>query len=318
LEFRDYYKALGVEPEVDEKAITQSYRRLARKYHPDVSKQDDAEEKFKEIAEAYAVLKDKEKRAEYDELRKYGASGREYQPPPDWQQRHAGRSYEFSPEDEGFSDFFDAIFGEAARRGQQRGAGTGYAAKGQDVEVEMPIFLEDTLSKSTRPISLSIPQYSPEGRRLPDLEKTLNVKIPRGVSDGERVRLKAQGAPGIGGGQPGDLYLHIRYVPHPLFDVQDHDLIVTVPLAPWEAALGKKISVPTLEGDISLTIPANSQSGQRLRARGKGLPKREGAGDLYALLNVVMPVSSNDSMKKYWQELEKAAAFDARRDWRKK
>ena len=318
MEFRDYYKVLGVDSGADKKAITQAYRRLARKYHPDVSTRKDAEEKFKEIAEAYAVLRDKEKRAEYDELRKYGTSGGEYQPPPGWQERHAGRAYEFSPGDEGYSEFFDAIFGAATGRGRPPGSGGGFSARGQDVEVEMPVFLEDTLSKSTRPISLGIPQYSAEGRRLPDVARTLNVRIPRGVSDGERVRLKGQGAPGIGGGAAGDLYLHVRFVPHPVFDVEDHDLIVTLPLAPWEAALGKKISVPTLEGEINLTIPADSQSGQRLRARGKGLPMREGAGDLYALLKVVMPGQNDDGMKAHWRELEKAAGFDARKNWRKK
>jgi curved DNA-binding protein len=318
VEFRDYYKVLGVESGADKKAITKAYRRLARKYHPDVSTRKDAEEKFKEIAEAYAVLRNKEKRAEYDELRKYGTSGGEYQPPPGWQARHAGGAHEFSPGDEGFSEFFDAIFGAAAGRGRPPGSGGGFSGRGQDVEVEMPIFLEDTLSKSTRPISLSIPRYSAEGRRLPDVAKTLNVRIPKGVSDGERVRLKGQGAPGIGGGAAGDLYLHIRFVPHPVFDVEDHDLIVTLPLAPWEAALGKKISVPTLEGEINLTIPANSQSGQRLRARGKGLPMRDGAGDLYALLKVVMPGQNDDEMKAHWQALEKAAGFNARKNWRKK
>jgi curved DNA-binding protein len=317
LEFRDYYKILGVEPDADRKAVTGAYRRLARKYHPDVSSEGDAEEKFKEIAEAYAVLKDKGKRAEYDELRKYGTSGGEYRPPPGWQHESTGGAGPFNPGDEGFSEFFDTIFGAAARQGGHSSGRGSFNAKGQDVEVEMPIFLEDTLSGASRPVSFSISQYSLEGR-LPNIDKSLNVKIPKGITDGERVRLKGQGAPGIGDGPPGDLYLHIRFVPHPVFDVEDHDLIVTVPLAPWEAALGKKISVPTLDGEINLTIPANSQSGQRLRARGKGLPTRKGSGDLYALLNVVMPERSDKKMQGYWRELEEAASFDPRRDWRKK
>ena len=314
MEFRDYYKILGIEPEADRKAITSAYRRLARKYHPDVSNQQDAEEKFKEIAEAYAVLKDSEKRAEYDELRKYGTAGHEYQPPPGWQSGSTGYSGEYRPGDEGFSDFFDAIFGAGARQGGGSAGRGGFSARGQDIEVEMPIFLEDTLKGVSRPVSLSIPQYTLEGRG-PNVEKTLSVKIPKGVADGERVRLKGQGAPGIGNGPPGDLYLHIRFAPHPVFDVENHDLIITVPVAPWEAALGKKVSVPTLDGAISLTIPANSQSGQRLRAKGKGLPARKGAGDLYAVLNVVMPPGSDENMKSQWRDLEKAADFDARRGW---
>lgn len=251
MDFKDYYKILGVEPTADEKAIKTAYRKLARKYHPDVSKERDAENHFKEVNEAYEALSSPEKRAEYDELRKYGQHGRPFQGPPGWESRGGGGGgADFGGGD--FSDFFSSIFGSAGRgngnpfgRGQQRSAGR----RGQDVEMELAIFLEETLANESKKISFQVPQYNAAGQRTGDTTKTLNVKIPAGVTDGERIRLKGQGAPGVGGGANGDLYLIIRLAPHPLFDVEGHDLIITVPLAPWEAALGTKVEMPTLTGD---------------------------------------------------------------------
>jgi len=316
MEFRDYYKTLGVEPDADTKAIKSAYRKLARKYHPDVSDQHDAEERFKEVTEAYEVLGDQKKRAEYDELRQYGGRpGQSYQPPPDWQP--SGDSAHFQGD---FSDFFESIFG-----GGQFGSGRQNrtrqrehsGARGQDVEIELPIFLEDTLSESSQEISYSLPKYDANGSRLADTKKTLKVKIPKGVSGGERIRLKGQGVPGTGNAANGDLYCVIRLVPHPLFDVEAHNLMITVPLAPWEAALGTKITVPTLDGKIQLTIPPDSQSGKRLRIKGRGLPAQQGRGDLYAVLNVVMPPKTSGEDKKHWQALASTAAFDPRSEWSK-
>jgi curved DNA-binding protein len=313
MEFKDYYKILGVEPDADEKAIKSAYRKLARKYHPDVSEHKDAEARFKEVAEAYRVLSDREKRAEYDELRKYGRHGQPFEPPPGWQ---PGRSAGGADFDGDFSDFFAEIFGRAGAARGGPGQARGFSFRGQDVEMDMPVFLEDTLSDETKAIRFQMPHYDAEGRRLADVEKTLNVRIPPGVRDGERIRLKGQGAPGIGDAAPGDLYLRIRLVPHPLFDVEGHNLMITVPLAPWEAALGAKITVPTLSGSISLTIPAGSQTGQKLRIRDKGLPRRDGKGDLYAVLKVVMPPKSGKGAQKLWESLAEQAAFNPRAEWR--
>jgi curved DNA-binding protein len=315
MEFKDYYKILGVDSEADNKAIKTAYRKLARKYHPDVSDHHDAESQFKEVAEAYEVLKDNVKRAEYDEIRQYGGAQQEFRPPPDWQPSDSARGDGAGHHQEDFSDFFSSIFG--ARGGPKAGSFDGrqpFAQRGQDIETEMPIFLEDTLSEDSKTISYRLPYYDNEGRVI-EVNKTLNVKIPPGVADGERIRLKGQGALGIGESASGDLYLRIRLVPHPLFDVEGHNLIITLPIAPWEAALGGKVTLPTLSGKIQLTIPANSQSGQRLRVKGKGLPSKQLQGDLYAVLKVVMPTSSNESIKDQWQQLAELAPFDPRAEW---
>jgi len=319
MEFKDYYKVLGVEAEADLKTIKTAYRKLARKYHPDVSEQHDAEERFKEVTEAYEVLSDPNKRAEYDELRKYGGRhGESFRPPPGWQSA-GGFDGGFNYSEGGdFSDFFESIFGGGARRGRTRTGGFGgFQSRGQDIEIELPIFLEDTVADESKQIAYNLPHYNTEGQRLEDVRKTLNVKIPKGVVDNQRIRLQGQGAPGIGDAPAGDLYLRIRLVPHPLYDVEGHNLIMTVPLAPWEAALGCKITVPTLQGKITLTIPPQSQSGQRLRIKGRGLPGKTGQGDLFAVLNVVMPDTVNAASKTHWEALAQANPGDVRAKWGK-
>jgi curved DNA-binding protein len=319
--FQDYYKILSVAPDADSKTIKTAYRKLARKYHPDVSEHHEAEEKFKQIAEAYEVLKDPKKRAQYDELREHGGQGYRQEQT----QGTSGQHYSQSSSDHGdFSDFFSSIFGGAyqpeegagAHGFSQQGFSSQRAArKGQDIETDMPIFLEDTLATSSKPISYSLPHRDAQGQ-VSQVNKTLNVKIPAGVAEGERIRLKGQGGQGLGDAPSGDLYLRIRLVPHPLFDVEAHNLILTVPLAPWEAALGTSLEAPTLSGKIKITIPANSQSGQRLRIKGKGLVRKQGHGDLYAVLKVVMPGSVSEESKQHWQQLADAAAFDPRMEWR--
>ena len=310
MDFKDYYKILAVEPTADDKAIKTAYRKLARKYHPDVSKEAGAEDKFKEASEAYEVLSSPEKRAEYDDLRKYGQQGRPFQPPPGWQGR--GGAGGFGGQDNGdFSDFFSSIFGGRQQGGRSHNPGR----RGQDVEMELAIFLEETLSAESKQVSFKVPQHNAAGQRVADITKTLNVKIPAGVVDGERIRLKGQGAPGVAGGENGDLYLIIRLAPHPKFDVEGHDLIITVPLAPWEVALGAKVAVPTLTGKINLTIRPDSQNGQRLRIKGNGLLNKQGQrGDLLAQIKVVMP-PSNDATRELWKTLADKAAFDPRAQW---
>lgn len=320
MEFKDYYKILGIEPDADTKAVKTAYRRLARKYHPDVSSESDAEARFKEIAEAYEVLSDDKKRAEYDQLRQYGQGDR-FEPPPGWQrQRGAGGASSAGAD---FSEFFSSIFGggfgdrfsdgSAEARGQHSSEDF-FSTRGRDLETEMPVFLEDTLSEQTKTIDYALPRYDEHGR-VEETRKTLKVKIPAGVTDGERIRLKGQGAPGFGKGSPGDLYLRIRLVPHPLFDVLGRDLSITVPVAPWEAALGTRINIPTLDGRIQLTVKPGSQSGQRLRIRGKGLRRGDRQGDLYAVLKVVMPDIVRDEDKVLWKKLAETSNFDPRDNW---
>lgn len=307
MEFKDYYQILGVDSDAEKADIKTAYRKLARKHHPDLNPGKEAEEKFKEVAEAWEVLGDDERRAEYDELRRYGGTDRGFEPPPGWQSRAGAAEHHFSGD---FSDFFNSIFGGFGEA--DRGFG---GLRGQDVEIEMPVFLEETLQNSQKPVSYELPVFE-NGRRV-TRRKTLKVTVPAGVTEGERIRLRGQGVPGSGGAPDGDLYLHIRLVPHPLFDVQGHDLLLTVPVAPWEAALGAKVKVPTLEGDIALTINPGSQSGRKLRVKGKGLVSRQGRGDLYAVLKVVMPDQAGDDTDKLWRELAEAAAFDPRAQWRK-
>lgn len=312
MEFKDYYAILGVDEKADSKDIRAAYRKLARKYHPDVSDHAEAEKKFKEVAEAWQVLKDPEKRAEYDQLRAQGGRpGAGFEPPPGWQSRGAGGSDPHS----GFSDFFEEIFGGGGGgfRGGFQGAGF-QPRRGQDVEMELPVFLEELVTDQPRKIAYRVPTVDPQGR-VSEREKTLSVRIPAGVSDGEVIRLKGQGAPGGNDAPAGDLYLRIRLVPHPLFDVEGNNLILTLPIAPWEAALGTRLKIPTLSGEIQLSVPPDSQTGRKLRARGKGLPGKSGDGDLLVQLKVVMPPSASRH-KEQWQQLAEQAAFDPRAEWR--
>ena len=312
MEFKDYYQILGVKSDADSKEIKSAYRKLARKYHPDVNPEPGAEEKFKEVAEAYEVLKDPGRRAEYDELRSYGGNRTQgFDPPPGWQSTAGGDNNRYESD---FSEFFSSMFG--ARADDRHGFSNRheYGFKGQDAEIEMPIFLEETLSDSKKRVEYTIPVY--KAGQLHDIKKSLDVKIPTGIIDGERIRLKGQGGIGQGGAANGDLYLHIRLVPHPLFDVEGHNLLLSVPVTPWEAALGAKITVPTLDGKVRLSISAGSQSGKKLRIKGKGLKTKTGAGDLFAVLKVVMPSQTDPEINGLWKKLAEKAAFDPREEWR--
>lgn len=316
MEFIDYYSALGVDPSADDKAIKTAYRKLARKYHPDVSKLPGTEEKFKQVAEAYEVLHSAEKRAEYDALREARSRGFDANAGQANTEYYADNN---ATANQDFADFFNSIFGATGSRSrQQHRPETRHddinLIKGDDVELEWPIMLEDTLADTTKQIEFIIPFYDQQGYQQ-KIKKSLNVKIPAGVGDGERIRLKGQGAPGGGHVPNGDVYLTIRLIPHPLFDVEANNLLLTLPLAPWEAALGTKIILPTLNGKIQLAIPANSQAGQRLRVKGKGLVGKKACGDLIAVLKIVMPPTVNDSSKPLWAQLAQSASFDPRREW---
>jgi len=313
MEFKDYYQILGVAPEAETKDIKAAYRKLARKYHPDLNADKDAEARFKEVAEAWEVLKDTDRRAEYDELRRYGGRRQQdFEPPPGWQSTAGGEHHHFGGD---FSDFFNSIFGgEFTQGGGGRSESFGF--KGQDVEIEMPVFLEETIADVSKPVEYELPVL--EQGQVRKTRKSLKVTIPAGVRDGERIRVRGQGAPGQGKAAPGDLYLHIRLVPHPVFDVEGHNLLVTVPVAPWEAALGAKVTVPTLQGKINLTIAPGSQSGRKLRVKGKGLVGKAGKGDLYAVLKVVMPGNTSPEVQELWGKLAEKAAFDPRAEWGEK
>ncbi|AMB87340.1 DNA-binding protein [Pseudomonas agarici] len=316
MDFKDYYKILDVEPTADDKTIKAAYRKLARKYHPDVSKEKDAEAKFKDASEAYEALKSADKRAEYDDLRKYGQHGQPFQGPPGWQGRGASGGFGGGAGGGDFSDFFSTIFGSRGAGFSSGQSGRSAGRRGQDVEMELPIFLEESLTNESKKVTFQVPQYNAAGQHVSNSSKSLNVKIPAGVTDGERIRLKGQGAPGLGGGVNGDLYLTIRFTPHPKFDVEGENLIITLPLAPWELALGTEVAVPTLTGKINLKIPQGSQNGQRLRAKGHGLLNKAGQrGYLFVQLKTVMPKQSDDAVKALWRELAKKAAFDPREQW---
>lgn len=313
MEFKDYYKILGVKADAEAKEIKTAYRKLARKYHPDMNPDEGAEEKFKEVAEAYEVLKSPERRAEFDELRKYGSqSNQGFRPPPGWQHSGSSQQGESQHFEGDFSEFFNSVFGSGGHGFGQTG-GRQQHARGQDVEIEMPVFLEETLADNVKTVAYQLPVFNGEKQEL--INKNLKVTLPKGVSDGERIRVKGQGKPGFGEGAAGDLYLHIRLVPHPLFDVQGHNLMLTLPVAPWEAALGAKVTIPTLEGKISVTIAANSQSGQKLRIKGKGLKGKTITGDLYAIIKIVMPTQADDKANQLWKELAETANFDPRAEW---
>jgi curved DNA-binding protein len=295
MKYKDYYKILGVERGADDEAIKKAYRRLARKYHPDVSKEANAKEKFQEVGEAYETLRDKEKRAAYDSLGSH-RPGQDFRPPPDWFDRFgSGRADDLRDLD--LSDLFESmgIFGRA--RG--RSGGRGMQFPGEDYEVAVRLGLEEAARGTERELRL-------DGR-------TIRARIPRGAIDGQRLRLAGKGGPGANGGPPGDLYLQIVLEPHPLFRPSGHDLDIEIPLAPWDAALGADIEVPTLDGAVSMKVPAGSKGGQKLRLAGKGLPRPGGgAGDLYALLNIVVPGALTERERELYEELRAASKFEPR------
>jgi curved DNA-binding protein len=329
MEYRDYYKILGVSRTATADEIKKAYRRLARKYHPDVSKEANAEERFKEVQEAYEVLKNPEKRAAYDQLGANWKAGEQFRPPPDWASGFefrgrgpgatAGGSRGFGASEfqgaEGafgeadFSDFFSQLFG----RGSPFGGATAGARVGRDHHARIEIELEDAFSGGTRTLELKRPAVAPDGR-VELKTHTIKVTLPAGVADGQTLRLAGQGEPAQGGGPPGDLYLEVRVRPHRLYQLEGRDVTLTLPIAPWEAALGATVSVPTLGGSVEMRIPPGSQSGQRLRLRGRGLPSRGGdaSGDQYVLLKVVLPQADTPQARELYERMRRELAFDPR------
>lgn len=313
MQFKDYYKLLGVDRKAEADEIKRAYRRLARKYHPDVSKVADAEEKFKEVKEAYEVLKDPEKRAAYDQFGANWKAGQEFTPPPGWEGNVDFSGGGFT-DAEHFSDFFEAIFGERRAGGagaggtrswtQSRGgnqAGGGFRMKGEDSIVRLPLTLEEAYAGGARQITLNVPQAGSDGR-VGLKPKTLKVKIPKGVREGQRIRLSGQGGPGIGGGDSGDLFLEVQLVPHPIYEHDGVNIHTKLPITPWEAALGASVKVPTLGGSVQLKIPPGSNSGSRLRLKGRGLPAKT-PGDQFVVLEVVVPPAETDEQKALYEKM---------------
>ena len=305
MKYKDYYGILGVERGADVETIKKAYRKLARKYHPDVSKDPAGEEKFKEVSEAYEALKDAEKRAAYDQLGSH-RPGQEFRPPPDWG-RQFGDSH-FSSEDIDLSDLFSSL---RSRRSSSAGS-IPIPIPGQDYEVTAHISLADAYQGALIDLNLTVPEYDASG--VPHrVKRAFKARIPKGATDGQRLRLRSKGGKGFKGGRDGDLYLNIALHAHPLFRVSGHDLYLDLPLTPWEAALGASIDVPTLGGTVRLKVPPGTHTGQKLRLAGRGLPKpHEGVGDLFAIAQTVVPTVLSEREKTLYKELADASTFNPR------
>ncbi|HZH06401.1 MAG TPA: DnaJ C-terminal domain-containing protein [Lautropia sp.] len=305
MKYKDYYAALGVERNATEKEIKTAYQRLARKFHPDVSKEAGAEERFKEIAEAYQTLKDPEKRAAYDELGR-PRSEQDFQPPPGWSQK-------FSTGGQGFDDVDLADLFAQFGRSRPRGARPPETrVPGQDYEVSVDVTLEQAVAGATLDLSLKVPEADASGITRP-VPRTYQVQIPAGTQEGQRLRLTGKGGRGISGGRDGDLYLTVAYKPHPLFRVEGADLYFDLSLAPWEAVLGTTVKVPTLTGEVDLRVAPVTPAGRKLRLAGRGLPRRDkSAGDLYAVVRIVVPPKVGDAERALYQQLADASQFNPR------
>jgi curved DNA-binding protein len=303
MKYKDYYEALGVPRDASAADIKKAYRKLAQKHHPDVSKQAGAEARFKDIAEAYATLKDPDKRAAYDRLGSH-APGQDFRPPPDWggQQGDAG----FSFDDIDLSDLFAGL----GRGGRARGAPM--SMPGEDYDVTARIPLEDAARGTLVDLNLSVPEYDEAGR-LRRVARSFKARIPQGATHGQRLRLRGKGGKGFNGGRDGDLFLNIELLPHEWFRPAGHDLYIDLPLAPWEAALGATVDVPTLGGSVHLKIPPGTLAGQKLRLAKRGLPRPEGdPGDLFAIAQIVVPPSLTERERELFTQLSAASKFDPR------
>jgi curved DNA-binding protein len=306
MEFKDYYATLGVDKNATADQIKQAYRRLARKYHPDVSKEPDAAQRMAAINEANTVLSDPEKRAAYDALGRR-PQGQDFRPPPDWDAGFEFSGADFGAGEEQFSDFFASLFGRAARA--RRGADAPQM-RGGDHHAKVVIDLADAYLGATRPVTLRSARLDDRGHVVTD-ERTLDVTIPKGVRAGQHIRLRGQGAPGFGGGPAGDLYLEIEFRPDERYAVDGRDITQRVPVAPWEAALGATIEVPTPAGRVEVSVPPNSGNGRRLRLRGRGIPGSP-PGDLYLQLELVLPPATTDAARELYRTMERQMNFNPR------
>ena len=309
MEFKDYYQIMGVKRDATQDEIKRAYRKLARKYHPDVSKETDAEVRFKEVGEAYEVLKDPEKRAAYDQLGANWKAGQDFRPPPDWDAGFEFHGGGFSGADASrFSDFFESLFGHGFAAGG--GGHTAYHAHGEDAHAKVLIDLEDAYHGATRTLTLQHTELGADGR--PQVkQRTLNARIPRGVRQGQFIRLAGQGGAGMGKGKAGDLYLEVEFRTHPFYHVEGRDVFLDLPVAPWEAALGATVKAPTPTGAVDLKIPAGSTGGRKLRLKGRGIPGAT-PGDFYVVLQIALPPAESAAAKTAYREMEQALKFNPR------
>ena len=306
MKYKDYYSILGVDRKASAEDIKRAYRKLARKYHPDVAKEPNAEEKFKEVAEAYETLKDPEKRAAFDQLGSF-QPGQDFRPPPDWWKQFTDTQPAF--EDIDLADLFAGLGGHGVHRARGRAG----PIAGQDYEVAVQISLEQAYHGAEFDLDLSLPEYDESGlpRRIP---KKLKVRIPRGAVDGQKLRLPGKGGKGVNGGRDGDVYLNVVLAPHPLFRASGHDVYLDLPLTPWEAVLGTTVRMPTPGGPVDIKVPPNTAAGQQLRLSGRGLPRPHGgAGDLFAIAQIAVPSTVTARERELLQQLAAASTFNPRR-----
>ena len=313
MEYKDYYKIMGVKRDATQDEIKRAYRKLARKFHPDVSKEANAETKFKELGEAYEVLKDPEKRTAYDQLGSQWKSGQDFRPPPGWDAGFEFRDFGHEGMDAGgFSDFFETLFGRAAGRpgsGQSR-TRRDFRIRGEDHHAKVIIDLADSYRGASRSITLQVPQMDKHGR-VSTRARTLNVRIPKGIRQGQQIRLAGQGGAGAGGGEAGDLYLEVEFNPRGHYRVEGADVYLDLPVAPWEAALGATIKVPTPSGAVDLKVPPNSQAGKKLRLKGRGIPAPQ-PGDLYVVLQIALPPADTDGRRRAYERMKDDFEFNPR------
>lgn len=302
MRYKDYYATMGLERSASTEDIKRAYRRLARKYHPDVSKEKGAEERFKEVGEAYEVLRDPEKRAAYDQLGSQWQSEQDFTPPPGWQTSSGAQGQAFNGAQ--FSDFFESLFG---------GHGGRAAMRGEDEYAQLTVTLEEAYQGATRAVRLTVPQRDRRGQVTHEV-RTLNVRIPKGIQAGQQIRLSGQGNPGVGQAGAGDLYLEIQIAPHPLYRLDGRDLYLTVPVTPWEAALGAKLKVPTLGGPVEVRLPPGSQTGHKLRLKGRGMGGSH-PGDQYVLIEIINPRADSERAQDLYRQMARELAFDPRAHW---
>jgi curved DNA-binding protein len=315
MEYKDYYDIMGVKRDATKSELKRAYRKLARKYHPDVSQEPDAEIKFKEVGEAYEVLKDPEKRAAYDQLGSQWQAGQDFHPPPGWDagfEFRGGGPQASGPDMGAFSDFFESLYGSdygprssAGARSQQ-----GYQMRGEDHHAKVMVDLEDSYKGASRSITLQIPQLTADGH-VTTRSRTLKVRIPKGIRQGQQIRLAGQGGAGYGSGEAGDLYLEVEFNPNSQYRVEGADIYMDLPLAPWEAALGARVKVPTPSGAIDLKVPPNSQAGKKLRLKGRGIPARQ-AGDLYVVLQIALPPADSEEHRRIYEKMKQEFTFNPR------
>ena len=313
MEFKDYYKIMGLARDAGAEDVKKAHRRLARKYHPDVSKEPQAEARFKEMREAYEVLKDPEKRAAYDQLGANWKAGQDFRPPPDWNTGSEAPGRGFGEREAAeHSDFFEALFRRGFGAGPARGqSAESFQAHGEDRHAKIQIDLEEAYNGAQRSVSLRVPEIDAQGQ-LNAREHKIDFVIPKGVRAGQHIRLAKQGGPGMGQGDPGDLYLEIEFRPHAHYRVDQRDVYLDLPVAPWEAALGAKVEVPTPSGVVELTIPAGSAAGRKLRLKGRGIPGNT-PGDFYFVVQIVLPAADTDKARVLYGEMaEQFKSFNPR------